>query len=306
MEKAIVIMSTYNGERYVHEQIDSILNQEGVEVSLVVRDDGSADNTQAILKEYSSAHSNVKPMFQHNVGCKKSFYLAAKTAAAQDGDYFAFSDQDDFWMPDKLATAIGYIKIEEEKNPSIPFLYFCAPDIVDKDLNPLGKAWNNSHLLTFEEALIAQPCAGCTMVFNRKALELFLIGNPDRMSMHDSWMYKTVLACSGRIIEDAAPHIKYRQHGNNVIGTGSFSSRWQRRFSNFTSNSCYRSGQAKAILDTYKDVMPEKTKKTALLLGYYKENGLGGKMQIVFSKAFKTKDRIHNLLFKTAILFNRY
>ena len=306
MEKAIVIMSTYNGERYIREQIDTILNQKDVNVSLIVRDDGSSDNTPAILREYSSRFNNITPIFQQNTGCKKSFFLAAKAASALDGGYFAFSDQDDFWMPDKLSTAIDRIKQAELSNHSIPLLYFCAPEIVDKNLNPIGKTWNNSHYLSFEEALMAQPCAGCTMVFNRKALELFLLGNPDKMSMHDSWMYKTVLACSGKVMEDPVPHIKYRQHGHNVIGTGSFASRWKRRFLNFTGNSCYRSGQAGALLETYSDMMPENTRETAYALSHYKKLGVSNKLKVMLNPSFKTKSVIHNLLFRTAILFNRF
>lgn len=160
-----------------------------------------------------------------------------------------------------------------------PAIYFCPPAIVDSNLKPIKKEWHHSHLLNLEEACIAQPCAGCTMVFNRKALELFLLGDPDKMSLHDSWMYKTVLACGGTAVEDQTPHIMYRQHGNNVVGTGSFSSRWARRFDNFVSKSAYRSGQVKGILATYRDYMPESNIKLAEALSYYKENGILNKLQ---------------------------
>lgn len=308
MAHAVVIMSTFNGEKYLREQLDSILNQTGVDVSIVIRDDGSSDSTCDIIKDYKNRHQEITCLQENNVGCKKSFYIAAQHACSTfpDAAYFAFSDQDDFWMAEKLKCGIEAIKKLEEDSCHLPLLYFCAPEIVDSTLSPIGKKWNSSHFLNFEEACIAQPCAGCTMIFNRKALELFLLASPDKMSMHDSWMYKTVLACGGIVTEDPTPHIKYRQHGNNVIGTGSFSSRWKRRFHNFAGKSSYRSRQVKFILENYAEMMPESIHRKASILAGYKDNGFASKMRILLSPSFCTKDHIHNILFRTAILFNRF
>ena len=308
MDKITVIMSTYNGSRFLDEQIESILHQDGVDLHLVIRDDGSTDTTPEIIKKYKDSYPCIDNLIDKNVGCKKSFYLCAKHAfdKNKDCEYFAFSDQDDYWMPDKLISGIESIKKESYNNPNLPYLYFCAPKIVDGNLAPLDIHWNSNHFLNFEEACMAQPCAGCTMIFNRKALELFLLGNPDEMSMHDSWLYKTVLACGGKIIEDATPHMLYRQHGNNVIGTGSFSGRWKRRFENFTGKSKYRSGQVRGILKTYRKHMPEDIINVAETLSGYQENGIINKLRIIADKRFRTRNKMHNSLFKIAILFNRY
>lgn len=308
MEKIAVIMSSYNGATFIKEQIDSIINQAGVEPYLLVRDDGSSDNTTEILREYQDKFSNILVVAGDNAGCKKSFYLAAKQAFHEFPriQYFAFSDQDDVWLPDKLASGIENLKKLEQADSRKPYLYFCPPRIVGRELNPIDKEWSSSHVLSFEEACIAQPCAGCTMVFNRKALEMFLLGDPDKMSMHDSWLYKTVLACGGKVCEDSVPHILYRQHGNNVIGTGSFSSRWKRRIDNFTGKSRYRSGQVREILKTYGCHMPESIAESARILSEYRDSGLAGKIRIISSSRFRATKPMHNLLFKIAVIFNRY
>lgn len=305
MEKIAVILSTYNGDRFLCEQIDSILNQKDVEVHLYIRDDGSTDTTPEILKKYQTKYSNINVYFDSNKGCKDSFYICAKYTwiKEQSTQYFAFADQDDYWKEDKLKVGINELKAI---NKNVPILYFCPPKIVDQYLNPLDIEWNNRHLLNFEEACLVQPCAGCTMIFNRQSLELFLKGTPQKMSLHDSWMYKCVLACGGSIIEDTESHIFYRQHGNNVVGTGSFSSRWRRRYNNFVNKNRYRSIQIKNILDTYSDYMPTQAIESAKILSTYTELNLYKRIKLAFNPKFRLHGFMHNLMFKLAIISKRY
>lgn len=108
-----VVMSTYNGEKYLKEQIDSILSQEGVDVRLYIRDDGSSDRTTDILASYQE-HKNVKIEKGNNLGFAKSFLTALDEC--DEADYYAFSDQDDVWEKDKLSTAIQ--SINTPSNPS--------------------------------------------------------------------------------------------------------------------------------------------------------------------------------------------
>lgn len=115
-----VVMSTYNGEKYLKEQIDSILSQEGVDVRLYIRDDGSSDRTTDILASYQE-HKNVKIEKGNNLGFAKSFLTALDEC--DEADYYAFSDQDDVWEKDKLSTAI---EILEEESQSTPLLYCSA------------------------------------------------------------------------------------------------------------------------------------------------------------------------------------
>ena len=307
MDKIAVIMSTYNGETYLREQMDTIFSQQDISLHFVIRDDGSSDKTKEILSGYKREHPTIDLIFGETVGCKKSFYEAARYAYDKysDVEYFAFSDQDDFWLEDKLCTGIKSLKTLTT-DETRPLLYFCPPRIVDQSLRPIGKEWSTHHYLNFEEACLAQACAGCTMVFNRRALELFLQGSPDKMSMHDSWLYKTVLACGGRVYEDTTPHILYRQHSSNVIGTGSFLSRWKRRYHNFMDKNRYRSGQVKEILHLYRAYMSPKSQKTAEDLSGYGSKGLIGRIRIASNPSYRTSNPTYNLLFKLAVVLNRY
>ena len=119
--KVLVLMSTYNGERFLREQLDSILSQEGVEIILRVRDDGSKDNTCQILSDYAAKHKNIEWKACENVGFVKSFSALVRMAADSDSnaDYFAFADQDDIWMPQKLATACKALATKDDSKPNL-------------------------------------------------------------------------------------------------------------------------------------------------------------------------------------------
>lgn len=112
-----VLMSTYNGEKYLKEQIDSILSQVDVDVRLVIRDDGSTDNTVGVIKEYSQRNSNVEFTVGKNIGYANSFLTLIQMAG--DSDYYAFSDQDDIWKKNKLSTAVDKIN-------GIPYVVYAS------------------------------------------------------------------------------------------------------------------------------------------------------------------------------------
>jgi glycosyltransferase involved in cell wall biosynthesis len=118
--KVLVLMSTYNGERFLREQLDSILSQQDVEISLLVRDDGSKDNTCQILSDYASKHQNVIWKSFENVGFVKSFSALIRMANTSDidADFYAFADQDDIWMSNKLATACTVLATKDNSKPT--------------------------------------------------------------------------------------------------------------------------------------------------------------------------------------------
>ena len=162
--KVTILMSTYNGERFLNEQIDSILQQEDIEACLFVRDDGSKDKTISILEQYQEAH--VLRFYQgHNLGPAMSFMNLLMEAPATD--YYAFSDQDDFWEKDKLSVAVDSLR----KYPDEPALYFGRTQLADKKLNILPSP-ELAPKLTFGESLIHEFIPGCTMVLNNKLREI--------------------------------------------------------------------------------------------------------------------------------------
>lgn len=215
MEQVLVLMSTYDGERYLREQIDSILAQEGVKVHLLVRDDGSKDNTCLMLDEYSQRYNNIDVVKADNVGFVKSFSKLIEMA--QDypihADYFAFSDQDDVWMPKKLKIAVEYLsKIDQDK----PLLFSSNSIYVDENMKELGLFHKEEPYRTKENVMIYPTEQGCSMVFNINAIKLYNFHKPN-ISWHDRWM---VFICNfmGEMMYCHEPLFYYRLHGDNTLG----------------------------------------------------------------------------------------
>ena len=132
MYKVAVLMSTYNGEKYLREQIDSILAQEGVDVTLYIRDDGSSDSTIEIINEYLTKTNRIKFYIGENIGVGNSF-MQLVYDCPEDYDYYAFSDQDDIWLTEKMQVAVDSLK--EYSNP---FLYCSNQILVDKNGKIIG------------------------------------------------------------------------------------------------------------------------------------------------------------------------
>ncbi len=205
-------MSTYNGEQYIEEQIDSILQQDCKEVNLLVRDDGSSDSTVNILQRYSEKYGNIVYYTGKNIGVAHSFFdLLAHVP--DNAEYIAFSDQDDVWLKDKLTVAVRQLAGKE-----MPALYCCRPLLVDRDLKVLKDRIRIANPRPgFGNSMIENICTGCTIVFNRKLYDLIRGKHPRHYLIHDMWLYQ-VASCFGEVIYDCEPHILYRQHGSNAIG----------------------------------------------------------------------------------------
>lgn len=211
-----VLMSTWNGEKYLREQIDSILAQQDVQVTLIIRDDGSKDSTLIILDEYAREHSNIRVIKGENLGYIQSFMRLA-TLKDKPNSYTAFSDQDDIWHPDKLITAIQMIE-KQPDNGIEPVLYYSDLNVVDEKGQFLKKA--NTWEGTINKYMFAMfiGIRGCTMIMNPKLTEMVSRYQPEKIFGHDTFI--ALLAFwSGKVIYDAVPHIDYRQTGGNLSQT---------------------------------------------------------------------------------------
>lgn len=226
--RVCVLISTFNGSQYINEQIQSILNQKNIQASILVRDDGSSDNTVDILREYEGHGDLVLLPGDGNIGVARSFFELLKNSPAE-ADYISFCDQDDVWYDSKLTWAIDRIEAVDDGEP---VLYFSKQEIVDEQLNVMGYS-KTPRELGFGNALFECVTPGCTVVINKSARDLLLSNLPESLHMmHDWWMY-LVISCFGRIVYDPRPTMKYRQHANNVVGSstsifGLFVMRWQR------------------------------------------------------------------------------
>ncbi|MDT2634766.1 glycosyltransferase family 2 protein [Enterococcus dongliensis] len=303
MNKVTVIMSTFNGEKYVEEQIKSIFLQNDVLVSLFIRDDGSTDGTINIIKKLQKKYpikfviggKNLKPAY--------SFLEALKICDFQT-DYYSYADQDDVWFPDKLKRACQKLK---NYSASIPSLYCSSYDVVDENLNliftrDLGVYGD----LTLQTTLVGVTPSGCTMVFNKSLMDILKDSNPRYMRMHDFWTLLTAQAYDGNVVIDNIPTMSYRQHGNNTVG---FSNRfelrhWIRLIKNVRNhNERYR--QAISVMENYETSMSDiNLRKLKKLLEY--PTSFSNKIKLLKDNSFKTTITRINFLFRISVLLGIY
>ena len=210
-EQILVLMATYNGEKYLRQQLDSIFRQKDVKVQVLVRDDGSTDGTVQILDEYAEK-GHLEWYTGEHLNVQRGYFDLMKKASDTDFRYFAFADQDDVWDEDKLA--VGISEIEQFNCPA---LYYCGQRLVDADLNLIGDHELNSER-SLQTRFVLSDFAGCTGVFNKELLDRVAAYKPEYILMHDTWILKVCLAVGGEVVVDPRMHMSYRQHGGNSIG----------------------------------------------------------------------------------------
>lgn len=211
MEKVLILLSTYNGEKYLPELLTSLLNQRGVDLHILIRDDGSKDNTIAYLK--TVADRRVEFYIGENKRAVGSF-LELIQKAPLSYDYYAFCDQDDVWLEDKVSTAVGRLNKVESNRPS---LYYTGQIITDRNLKVLYKH-NLDTQRSIKANCIFNQMAGCTAVFNDALLQELKKYTPQNIYGHDVWCYRVCAALGGNIIVESEGKILYRQHEDNVVG----------------------------------------------------------------------------------------
>lgn len=299
MIKVAVLMSTYNGERYLAEQIDSILNQKGgFLIDLYVRDDGSNDNTTSILNLYQQKRKlvwytgkNIKPA--------KSFYNLLLHCT--DYDYYAFSDQDDFWEESKIQNGISHLASLKE----IPALYCSNAELVDDKLNYLGRnVYKTPPKTDFETVLCAGGLLGCTMILNAKLVNMITkVQEYPRMVLHDFYVAALCASIGGKIIYDNSTTMKYRQHESNVVGVShGFLKTVQARFRDITYHEPIGiSGQANSILSNYADYLDVGKRKWLCAVANYR-HGIINRFKLAFSSRTKYINRNIGIKLRLSIL----
>lgn len=215
-----ILLSTYNGEAYLPEQLRSFEAQSYPYWRIVWRDDGSSDSTRAIMTEFMARVGNVRCReigpHKERLGIRRSFFSLLK--AAQDYPFLAFADQDDVWLPDKIGRAVQYIR---SVSPSRPALYCGRQIIVDKDLRPLRRSPSFRSDLPVLSCFAQNIATGCTMLLNQRAAYLIAQTQSPEKSLHDWWSYIVVTTGGGHVIFDDVPCILYRQHEKNAVGSRS-------------------------------------------------------------------------------------
>ena len=218
-----VLLGTYNGSQFLREQIESILSQTYEPLKILARDDGSTDGTRATLEEYAMRFpERFRLLADANPSGSAKFNFMELLRVA-DAPYLAFADQDDVWLPEKIADAIAAMHgLEYEHGTDAPLLVFTDLRVVNDGLKTLNPSfWASQHIRpehihSLRRLVMQNVVTGCTMVFNQ-ALREASLPMPGGVFMHDWWM--ALVACTlGHAMYLADAKILYRQHGGNVLG----------------------------------------------------------------------------------------
>ncbi|MBI4191256.1 MAG: glycosyltransferase family 2 protein [Betaproteobacteria bacterium] len=219
-------MGTFQDERFLAQQLDSIRAQTYSDWAIWASDDRSSDATLSILESYQAKWGRHKLSIQSGPaqGFRANFLSLACNPAIQ-ADYFAFADQDDLWHPDKLTIAIGWL---ESVPNEVPALYCARTRLIDEENREVGFSPLFARPLSFRNALVQSVAGGNTMVFNAAARALLIEAGADvSVQTHDWWTYILVTGCGGKVFYDATPKVGYRQHGKNLVGSNAS---WLGRF----------------------------------------------------------------------------
>lgn len=301
--KILVLMSTYNGECYLSEQIDSVLSQEGVEVHLLIRDDGSKDSTRKILDEYSRSYTNIEVLKADNVGFVKSFSTLVNIAVSQYShfDFYAFCDQDDIWMPNKLKIACDFLSLKDD---SLPNLFTSNSIFVDSDKTQL-RLFHKGGIPQFRQGsiLIYSTEQGCSMVFNRKAAEIYSTHSPQK-TWHDRWMYY-ICFYFGSVSYYHKPLFLYRIHSGNALGNIGPQMRFASVKELRNPHSVHLE-MAEEFYSSFNIELSDSYKKIIKKYLTYRKK-IHSKLSLVFSKefAYPEKDINKQLVAIVRILFNK-
>jgi len=212
-----ILLCTYNGQRYLGEQLDSVATQTYPHWRMWASDDGSQDDTPSILTEYRSKWSSGRlSIVQGEAQGFVANFLSLCCRHEIQADYYAFCDQDDVWEADKLRRAIACLQTVPA---DIPALYGARTRLVDANNHELGLSAPFMRPPGFAHALTQNIASGNTMVFNHAAIALLRdAGSKVTVVAHDWWLYLLVSGAGGRVFYDAYPSVRYRQHGGNLVG----------------------------------------------------------------------------------------
>lgn len=217
-----VLLATYNGERFLREQIESLYAQTIKDWTIYVHDDGSTDGTKAILDEYAEKKDNFVVLdYPSQKGASNNFFSLLKRVNAS---YFFFADQDDVWMSNKMEKCLARMLQIEKSTISKPVLVCCDACVTDEKLKVVSMSlWERSgahpeFLTNFNESAATPFVTGCTMLLNNAAKESVLWDVIEKATMHDAFITLCVFKAYGIVEPIRESLMYYRQHGENTLG----------------------------------------------------------------------------------------
>lgn len=294
-QKVVILMSTYNGEKYIEAQLESIFCQTYENIEISVRDDGSTDKTVEILRAYEK-QGKLTLTVGDNLGYKKSFYMLLKDAPK--ADYYSFADQDDIWADNKIEKAVNALNSMETASKKA-LLYFCEFDYYDADMKFISHKKPVKRELDFRFALVNYVNYGFTTVINNELRSLYLQMSPDVEFSHD--YLALLLALSfGNVYHDKSANAKYRRHNANISPTVHTFIKfqvWKMKNFLFSDKHNFKSVWQK-FADVYGDRLSDSEKK---ILSFYADEKY--KITIALRKALSLKSYRESILDEIAIRF---
>ncbi|KKF42412.1 hypothetical protein AF63_05115 [Streptococcus uberis Ab71] len=215
-----IIMGTYNGEEFINDQIHSILENSYKDIKLIIRDDGSRDNTENVINNFLKQYPDKIILISDNqkgLGAKGNFFELLKYVKS---DYVMFCDQDDYWFPEKIEKAFVKISnLEKEFGANTPIVVGSKVCITDSLLNPIEKQYMQikKNKLSLNYLLVENQFPGCTLIFNKATLNLMRLIDSSKIEMHD-WVCILLAKTYGVLDYIDEPLMYYRQHSTNVSG----------------------------------------------------------------------------------------
>lgn len=221
-QQIAILLATYNGGRYLREQLDSILEQSFADWHLYVHDDGSVDDTVAILRDYAERYPDRITLLNYppQGGACANFFSLLEAVEAR---YYMFCDQDDVWMPHKIQTSLDRMLQEEQKAAGRPVIVHADLMIVDSTLQVIDTSFVRNQRIRIEKVkhfldyAYTNTVTGCAMLFNAQAARCVKVPRT-AARMHDSWLTLSVVAEGGVVSFIDEPLIYYRQHEGNALG----------------------------------------------------------------------------------------
>lgn len=312
--KIQVLLSTYNGEQFLNQQLKSLVAQQNVDLNILIRDDGSIDSTVSIIEKFIRKYPQFIQLYiGENKGAKASFFDLLEKAAehSNDFDFVAFCDQDDVWMGEKLISAVKTLE-NDKNNNSMPMMYCSATQMVQSDLRKLA-VWPQPprQPISIYNALVENIAVGCTTVLNREAVRLLAANIPTHITdviMHDWWAYICV-STSGKVVFDENPHILYRQHANNALGGGTdnWLMKWINRFNRFSNgkNHYIISNQARVFLETFESKLPSEQINIIRQLADVPQKRVFERLFFALRQPFYRQSSMDNLVLKVLIFLGK-
>ena len=327
-----ILLSTFNGERYLDEQLRGYSGQTHANWLLYWRDDGSCDASAPMVEAFANgagagagrclrhttginhtagvSHTaerrpatDKKLATDERLGATESFLALARMALAGPAALFAFSDQDDVWLPEKLAHGAAALRMVPEGQPA---LYFCARTLVDEALRPLGQAPLPRHPLGFPDVLTQNAIPGCCMLLNRAAAERIDALPVPEDTWHDWWACLVVAAHEGVIIAGDTPDILYRQHARNLVGERLGS--WRRAVAALRrgrTGFMARFWRHVAALQAGAGHLPEGTRDGLALLNRARQGGVAARFRALRGLGLARRTWLETLLFRLWFLLDR-